>query len=675
MPNNKFSPEELKRINDDFDSLPDAVDSKNSSLMDSVKSKAKGAVDYLSKQKKDINETASDFGTGVQQGATMGFSDEIGAGIQALLAKVSGKTAHDQELIDQGFTGDLQPDMTSIYKEAQAKNQADVLNAQERSPVASFTGELAGGLASAIPTAGFGASAAGSKVALRELLKNSGKMAAAKELVKRAGGAAIANAPLGALYGAGSSQEGKLIGATPEERAKLGGDTLKGAAIASATGAGISLAKDLGPIAIDKAGDLAKYSLDKFKGTDVGRQMGRAFDIGKEGLDDVRLSPETGKPQGGKLYGISDADSSANILKMQENTANDLTKDVFGADKQISKNVGRVIQDASDGGVLVNPDASGMKSISDLGTFLDNRPAIMGSDETNKVVEAVSRFNTGRMTPMEAQELKLNLGNMIDSLDPMSDDYKIVNRAYESLNNTLRESVPGYNEANKLMSDYRGNVTESVLSKGKDAEFRKGFQSDKAFPKADFQSEILSIVKELNAPGTQADKKKEIFSKFIEKMDEFERSQPGILKSLGLNKDEIINKVSDVADISNVRKQMLGYEPSKSGVKGTFEQVADVFNPKSQGYRLSNYAGRASRVGKNGLDKVSQTLFHQPEEMLMQHAQQLKSGKLPFLGDSLEKAIQNKDQTAKNAALFAIMQNPKARQELGMTTDDFDENR
>lgn len=665
----------MANLHDEFDAIPDlAEESPKSSALDRVKSGGKDVLNFI-KNHAPSKESIQDFGTGIQQGTTLGFSDEMGAAVQAALSKLTGVNKQDKELADEGFTGDLEPSAKDTFRKAQAVNQADVLNSQERSPKAALAGELLGGLASAIPTAGLGAEAAGSKIALSELLKQGGKGAVAKELAKRAGGAALAGAPLGIAQGVGSSQEGKLIDASPEELKALGKDAAIGGATGSALGAGVALTSAGAPLAAKYGKEGLDSILEKLKGNQTGRQVAKAFDIGKNGLEDIRLSPETGKPKGGKLYDLSGKDASENILKTQDTVANDVTKDVFGADKAISKNVGSVIDKATQNGVVIEPPSSGMKTFTDLNTFLDTRPNLLGSDETDKTVEALSRLTTGKMNPSEAQELKLTLGNALDGLDSTTDEFKVINRAYDALNNTIKEVVPGYQEANKLLAGYRGDVTESVLSKGKDAEFRKGFQSDKAFPKADFQNEMMGVVKELNTPGLPSDEKRRLMQKFSEGLDSFERENPGVLENAGVDKDSILAKLNDTADVSNIRKQIIGNQTSSSGPKGFIQSMSDLLSPKAAGFKAANMAGKVARKGENTIANFSKSFFQEPEQALMQHAQTLKQGSLPYLGDSLEKAIQNKDIAAKNAAMFAIMQNPKARRDLGMSMDEFDDNK
>jgi hypothetical protein len=91
---------------------------------------------------------------GVSQGATLGFSDEIGASIQGIAddAQTIGNmlgivdpspTQVSQELIDRGFSGDL---ATDAYGLAVRENRNIIKDAKEKHPLAFTSGEVAGGL-------------------------------------------------------------------------------------------------------------------------------------------------------------------------------------------------------------------------------------------------------------------------------------------------------------------------------------------------------------------------------------------------------------------------------------------------------------------------------------------------------------------------------------------------
>lgn len=110
---------------------------------------------------KKYSKTSSAIKGGVQ-GATLGFSDEIGAGISAGLDKtqaffnklgLAGKSPSQvaEELRKKGFTGDLGPEtLADIYNKSLEENRQELKDAEEANPGSYLTGNLAGSVLPAL---------------------------------------------------------------------------------------------------------------------------------------------------------------------------------------------------------------------------------------------------------------------------------------------------------------------------------------------------------------------------------------------------------------------------------------------------------------------------------------------------------------------------------------------
>lgn len=214
----------------------------------------------------DTLEDASDISSaesavaGARQGATLGFSDEIGGGIQAGLDKLLGGVSDvDAELAAQGFEGSLLPDASSVYKQARDENRAIDKAAEAANPGAYFAGELGGGLVS------------GGGLAKAGILKSTNLAKNAPMIQKM-----IASGKLGAKAGAAAG-----LGASESEDATgMAVDTAIGAGLGGVLGSGIEggiggVKKGLS-VGSQKLGEL----VDKFK---IGRQAKRSYDLGKMG--------------------------------------------------------------------------------------------------------------------------------------------------------------------------------------------------------------------------------------------------------------------------------------------------------------------------------------------------------------------------------------------------------
>lgn len=132
------------------------------------------------------------LGRGAEQGATMGFGDELNGALSAIAQKAG---EHSDE------------NLTDLYTKNRDESRAAMKAAESAHPLVYGAGNIAGGLGTALATAGTG-------------LAGEGVLGAAK-----AGGA------IGAISGLGNSESNTLPG--------MASDTLKGAAFGAGTGLGI----------------------------------------------------------------------------------------------------------------------------------------------------------------------------------------------------------------------------------------------------------------------------------------------------------------------------------------------------------------------------------------------------------------------------------------------------
>jgi len=197
-------------------------------------------------------QTMKDAARGGVQGLTLGGSDELAGGISSgmdwLQEKFTGSspTALDRKLAEQGFKGDLVTNRSDLYRKDQLAEQARNEAAQQRSPIAYGGSELAGNLATTVAAGGLGAGSMAT-MPLKEIAKREGLKRLAAESAKRL---AAAEAP---MMAAGAVQKGlesksNLIGASPEERAKLASEVEEG----GLKGGAIGTTYDLGKMALEK---------------------------------------------------------------------------------------------------------------------------------------------------------------------------------------------------------------------------------------------------------------------------------------------------------------------------------------------------------------------------------------------------------------------------------------
>ncbi len=149
-------------------------------------------------------------------------------------------------------------------------------------------------------------------------------------------------------------------------------------------------------------------------------------------------------------------------------------------------------------------------------------------------------------------------------------------------------------------------------------------------------------------------------------------------KHLGylINRSKIINEgpelgLGDLIKPKSAAIKMAKGLTSTEEVKQAAEKIASVGEKSGIGQILkpvAESAGRATAIEtapKGEFYKKSSELYNAPDESLIEASTVLKNNPtFGKQGEALEKAVQDKDNQKKNAIIFSLMQNPKARELL-----------
>lgn len=272
------------------------------------------------------------LGRGALQGATFGFSDEMGGKVQSGLDKMQGllhdytglvgpsPTQVSEELAAEGFTGDIGPTSgEELYEEAVAQDRTMNKAAEEQHGGTYLAGELAGSLAIPVP----GASAA--KVASK-IPKAAKLMKKFKDANKIKKGIAT-GAGMGALEAAGRT-EADLTSAEGME------DTLKGAAAGGIFG-GV-----LGKVASKIDEKSAKKLLDKADKLEdeASQAIARSMGATPSQMKSI-MGSKTGKKKiMEKISSVGKTLQDEGIFKVKQ-TAEDLNDVIFRKMDEVGQNL------------------------------------------------------------------------------------------------------------------------------------------------------------------------------------------------------------------------------------------------------------------------------------------------------------------------------------------------
>lgn len=490
-----------------------------------------------------LDDTIGAYGAGMAQGGTLGFAEEVGAGMQTALDKIFGGISDvDKQLAEQGFTGDLTPSSADVYRKAQKEEEERHEQLKKESPWAYGAGQLTGGMATAIGTGGaaqIGRAGRGAYAAARGA-GMSQPVARLMAGLARTGTGAGQAAGIGAVVGAGESKGG-LIGATPEEQEQLKEDIGSSALLSGALGGAAQPVMDVGG-AVLKAGSkkLMESVSDMVDSVGlIGDDFIKAYrEIYRQAKKGIGPLPKTSKALRAKGKGKTLYEKS---LAQTKEVFNKITK----ADRNLSTEVGNVIKNSKEQfdvrGVLRN----GRKELEDLEADFSSNPIL---DRFWKKINAYIKSEDGKIKDLSMEqvdrlgkELRDIKNDYLKSQNIHGDAVKSMSKTINGLFNQMEAQSPAYAEARRNLRAFRENVIEKFLY----PELPPGVTED--------------IVKVIRSEGKDAD---ELILDFVKTTQE--RKLPYKLYSeMGPEKEaKLFDAVKGVVDLSQADKK-LGY-PQKA---------------------------------------------------------------------------------------------------------------
>lgn len=584
----------------------------------------------------------SAFGSGAAQGSTFGFSDELGAGADVVSDYISGNPAAKK------------------WREYQKSREAANKALQEESPMAYMGGELAGGIASAAVTPGIG----GAKVAsmggrllgpgMEALL--AGKTASTAANIGGKGLAmGLEGLPIGAAYGVGASENDM---SNPIE---LGKDMVSGATMGLITGGALGTAGQTGKEALKGAKNFANDS-------DFLRQLGSAYEYGKKGLN----------------LGSSETIDKVSLIPGRR--AEDLVSRIGTVDEMLGKQVGQSLDNAQQAGVKINIDPSlqetGQQIFKTL--FIDNPTLGQILDpKSTKLLKTIAQREIGDLSPVEARALKDELYNLSDKLAGFNSDQANFAKGVgmnlaKNLDMSLKSAIPEYKLAAKHFEEFRRLVPETIISKGTPSQYGKAYMGNLKNPELKLYESSKDMLKSAKLPGESSSSGRATFEQLRKNLQELQRLNPKATEAMGGTAETVTNKLKKQSDELAMLRQATGFDPQE-GPTGLFKGAVSGLATTGRGLSTSaaNKVGLVAQgvktAGQSGPVKAAGKLFNATQDQLMNIAQKLKASKATSqVGDSLERALQGKNETAKNAVLFKLMQNPDYRNLLRDDNDGED---
>lgn len=634
----------------------------------------------LMKRIKDVR----DIGLGGVQGATMGGADELEAGIKMIpdLIKDYDKyknpetvdpakyfEAQDQQtqgLIKENPNRNKNPELEKLFREYQGIAEKKYTEANDRSPWLYGAGQIAGGVASAPIAAEAGLISSFGKLGIKEILKNQGKAGLAKELAKRAGMDAVASVPAGAIYGSLSSDH-DIIGASPEEQLANVKDTGSSAAVSGLLTGGVSLLSHLP----------AMFGSGKAKPkTPAQRQRGLAYEQGLEGID------------------LKDEATKNDLLRNPGRFADEMIETLDKPDRYFGEQVGKSLDDATEAGTKINISDDLNLAAQKLESAFQKNPAIDVEPRIQKIMMKLLSKNES-LTPEEARSLKQELEKIKGVLRPGTSSLdantaNIVGSLQSGVDKALKEAVPEYKTAAKNFAQNRNMTTEQIISGSKPVDVTGVKVGSIKNPDLKLRDTIERMIRTATTEGISSPEQKAAWSTLQQSLRDLEKQSPLSFKKMGDTAEGLIGKIQKKADEAAVVQRINQIDPhtslptSKAGLVGTLggtaqSQILNIYNKvglMAGGKSQSALLNTMGSIGK-GIGQVAsipqKALFDLPLEGVGEIANVMAQSGDPAAaryGQSLAKAIANKDTVAKNAAIFAALQNPSVRKMLNVDTTE-----
>jgi hypothetical protein len=621
-------------LHDKFDALPDATpeqlhasfdalpDHGGSGILDSLGQTAGDVGHFLVDSGKSLGQDAIDTGRGVEQGLTFGGGSIVNGAL--------GGTADElADLYQNGSKGGIKDEILNWvkhYRQNQQESAKSFKDSQERSPWLYGAGEIGGALAPALLSGGIAAAPA---------------VLAKQGLKKTLGKAALKGAGVGAVSGALSS-EGTLD--DEKGREKMLADAIGGGVAGGILAPGIEGAASVGGKGLKKFGGyLANKAGDLAEDSPLLRQMQKSYKEGRVAGTEISAGTES--------RGMQGAQQAADVDRF--------TDQFIGAQNKLGKNIGNAVDTASQNGVTVDLRQNAGQVISTLEDAI-SKNAIVDAPAAKALVQKLKVAEAKPLSPNDIRALLPELSDIAKSTEDKSLQ-KIISGIQSQANNDLNTSIPNLQGLKDQYSGFLKGGPETIIGKGMD-NTNNSWLSDMSDPEGKLATNIKGLLKSSQAPGSGSTESLNTINQVVKNLQDMESKNPGIMAKLGIDPSKLGKDMQTSADDFAISRSVLGEDPKTNPARSLWSILGGANTGRGQLLHKANLAGRQIKnVSESKVADFSRQLYNMPSDQLTSVANKLKTMGLDRLGGALERGLAEKNESLKNAALFTIMQNPKAR--------------
>lgn len=236
----------------------------------------------------------------------------------------------------------------------------------------------------------------------------------------------------------------------------------------------------------------------------------------------------------------------------------------------------------------------------------------------------------------------------------------LVKEIQGTIKNKLTEALPEFAQQNQTFDLYNQYLPETLMSKGETSKLSGVRYGSTNNPELKLKQATESLITDLNKSGVSSKDAKQTFNQLSASLDNLQsidksmaaaaevegKPYESIFNKLGLNKDEILQYIQRKSKRSQAYDTFSGGQTVSLHIPKTVTGIASEMVGKA-GVATGNIGGQIYGASKEVLGGLASKLQANPE--------------VKNLGKALEDAVTKGDTVKRNAAIFAIMQNPRAK--------------
>lgn len=322
------------------------------------------------------------------------------------------------------------------------------------------------------------------------------------------------------------------------------------------------------------------------------------------------------------------------------------------------KTLGKAIEaPLNEEGLALTQSAEALDAVKNVEEVLKNNAKGIGTGKAQDLIEKAQQLQQGLLSPAETYAFRKELG-AISTRIASPEDQQIFRTGLDQIKNSVEESVPGVKDAVKDFAQFAEKGPESLLSKGYDPEIADVFLGDMSKGNLKISEKVRDLLGGIRSGGTEGLKKQGELFGAMKQLKELAQENPDLVQKLGIDPkkltQEFINKADEMAvaqKTSGVSVAQKAFEQGKFGIRKATESGA---------LKTANIYGQAKRTVRDFANSSTEQL-RSAAEALKQHG----GPDLQSLADTLVSELPHK----RNAAIFSLLQLPKAKEILGIEAD------